>query len=304
MDDRNKNAKNSSSGVVIFLTLLIIVLALGGAWLLREFLSSKYEAQMAAREIAVLNEDKHELEQQLDEIDARYAQLSVQYAELENLFNAERRSVSLLREQLKGEGSAESVAQYRRRIQELEDQLQAYRLQFEAVENEKMMLTEENSQIRTTLAQTTQQNQVLELKNREISEQLEKASLLTISNLEGSALRERRRGDEVTASAKRTNKVRICFDINQNLVAQPGNRDYFIRLVNPANQVLSLSPDNTIPYEGENIQYSIKRTINYQNNAQQVCVVWNQNEKFTKGYYNIVVFEDGREVGYKLLALQ
>jgi flagellar basal body-associated protein FliL len=299
MDDRNKN-----TSVVIFLSVLIIILALGGAWLLREFFSTRYEAQVAARQVEVLTVDKQELEQQLNEIDARYAQMSVQYAELENLFNAERRMVSQLRTQIRGEGSSAAVAQYRQRIQELEEQLEAYRMQLEALENEKAALAGENAQIRTTLAQTTAQNQILVVENKEMTEQLEKAGMLTISNLEGSALRERRRGDETTTSAKRTDKLRICFDINQNLVAKAGNRDYFIRLVNPANQVLSLSPDNTLLFEGENVQYSIKRTINYQNNSQQVCVVWNQNDKFQKGYYNIVVFEEGREVGYKLFALQ
>jgi regulator of replication initiation timing len=304
MDESNKNKKNNASGVIIFLALFALLLAIGGALLLREVLSAKYEAQVAARENSRLTSDKQNLEQQLNDIDARYAQMSQEYGELEKLFEAERYSVNQLKSQLRGEGSAGMIAQYRQRIKELEEQLEAYRLQLEALENDNLALSGENGQIRESLAQYTAENQRLDVKNKEMAEQLLKASLLTISNLEGTAMRERRRGDEPTTSAKKTDKLRICFDINQNLVTAPGNRDYYIRLVNPANQVLTISPDNTLPFEGENIQYSIKRTINYQNNAQQVCAVWNQKDKFQKGYYNIVVFEDGKEAGYKLFALQ
>ncbi len=312
---RTKNSdrsgkRNGASGVVIFLAILAILLAIGGALLLRQVLSARYEAQITERELAELTVQRQSLEQQLNDLNARYEQLSSQYTEMEGMFNAERRRVNQLRAQLRGDAggssgdSGSTIAQYRQRIQELEEQLENYRLQIEALEAEKEALSGENAQMRSTLAETSSRNQELESKFQEMQEQLEKASILTITDLEGVALRERRRGDQETNKAKRTDKLRICFNLNQNLVAQPGNRDFYIRIVNPSNEVLSISPDNTLEFEGETIQYSIKRTINYQNTAQEVCVMWTQDEKYEKGYYNVVVFSEGKEVGYKLFQLE
>lgn len=309
MGEANKYEKSKSgsgSGIVIFLAIIALLLAIGGALLLRQVLSARYEAQVMAQEVTTLTNDKVLLVQQLDELEAKYEQLTVKYAEMEALFNAERNRVRQLRAQLGGEpgGSLPNIEEYKKRIQELEEQLESYRLQVEAMEAEKQVLAGENAQIRTSLAETTVRNQQLETENEEMAEQLAKASILTITDLEGTAMRERRRGDEPTTKAKRTDKLRVCFNINQNLVAKPGNRDYFIRMIDPANQVLTVSPDNTIEFEGETIQYTIKRTINYQNTLQEVCVVWTQEEKFQKGYYNVVVFAEGKEVGYKLFQLE
>ncbi len=303
------HSRNSSSGtgIVIFLAVLAVLLALGGALILRQLLSARHETQVSRIELNNVSEEKDALLDQLDELEAKYTQLSVEYQELEALFNAERRRVNQLRAQLRGDAGADgetpNIAQYRQRIEELEEQLESYRQQIEIMESEKEVLAGENAQMRASLAQTTARNQQLESKTQELEEQVEKASLLTISDLEGTALRERRRGDEPTDKARKTDKLRICFTINPNLVANPGNRDFYIRLINPLNQVMTTSPDNTLEFEGETIQYSIKRSVNFQNNAQEVCVIWNQDERFEKGYYNVVVFLDGREIGYKLFQL-
>ncbi len=300
-----RGRSNGSTGVVIFLAILAVLLAVGGAILLRQMLSARHDAQVAAIEINQVNEEKAILMAQLDELDAKFASLATEHQEMEGQLNTERRRVRQLRAQLSGdpEAGGPAIERYRQRIEELEVQLEGYRQQVESLEAEKQMLSSETAQMRTTLSQTTARNQQLESRTQELEEQIEKAALLTISNLNATALRERRRGDEPTDRARRTDKLRICFTINENPVARPGNRDFFIRLINPANQVLTLSPDNTLVFEGETIQYSIKRTVNYQTSSQEVCAVWNQDERFQSGYYNVVVFQDNREVGYKLFQL-
>ncbi|MFW5687503.1 MAG: hypothetical protein ACOCXV_01115 [Bacteroidota bacterium] len=303
----SQDKRGGGSGVVIFLAVLAVLLALGGALILRQLLSARYEAQLTTIEIKTISEERELLLVQLDELDARYTELSEQYNELQAQFEAERRKVSQLRAQLRGDASASgefpNIAEYRQRIEELEQQLEIYTSQIEEMQAENQVLSSENAQIRASLAQTTARNQQLESQTQELEEKVEKASLLTISDLQTTALREKRRGDEPTEKARKADKLRICFTINENPVAEPGNKDFFIRLINPLNQVLTTSPDNTLVFEGESIQYSLKRSANYQNSSQEVCAIWDQDERFSKGYYNAVVFHEGREVGYKLFQL-
>ena len=296
--------KNGGTGVIIFLSILAVILAVGGAFLLREVLQAKYEAQKKDLVVEQANTQREEMLRELDKLALQFDSLSAGNVEIENKLREERARVSNLRAQLRsGTGPVEDVEGLRAQIADLQAQVEAYRQQIEMLQSEKTMLVSENSQIRSTLTQTTARNTQLETRNRELEGQLEQATLLTISGLELTPLRARRRGDEPTDRAKRTDKMRICFTVNQNLIAPAGNTDFHIRLVNPANMVMSLSPDNTIEFEGETIQYSLQRTVNYQNAAQEVCVVWEQEEDFEPGYYNVVVFWKGIEVGYKLFQL-
>lgn len=301
--------KGNATSVVVFLIILALLLGIGGAFLLRETLETKYQVQVAQMEARQANQQKQELLEQLNEIEGRYNQLMIEYEDLQGLFRAEKNRVSRLRKQLQESGLSEGgpsgaeVANFREQISQLEEQLQSYQTQIEMMAAENQELAGENSQMQTTLTETAQRNEILEDRNDELETKLEQATILTISELEGVALRERRRGDEPTEKARKADKLRICFTVNQNLVAEPGNRDFYIRLTDPNNQVLTYSPDETIDFEGETIQYTVQRTVNYQNAAQEVCVVWEQEEKFDKGYYNVVVFTEGEEVGYKLFQL-
>ncbi len=293
---------NSGLGVIIFLAVLAVLLAVGGAYLLRQVLDARYEAQVSALEIKEVSDERDLLEQQLNELDSKYEELSSEYAEMETKFLAERRRVNQLRAQVRG-GDPGTVAQYKEQIEELEARLEKYQEEIEILESEKQTLEGENAQIRSTLETTTSRNQELEREFNQMEEQIEKATLLSISGLEATPIRERRRGDEPTDRARRTDKINVCFTVNENLVAEPGNREFFVRMIDPNNQVLTISPDDTIEFEGETIQYTLKRTINYRNEPVETCVVWDQDERFEKGYYNVVVFHDGREVGYKLFQL-
>lgn len=305
MNGNGTKRRSSGSGVVIFLSILAILLAIGAAFLLRENLSARYEAEAAKLKVKEVSDERDILLAQLDELEAKYDLMAAEHKEMEDQLNAEKRRVNQLRAQIRGGGpvSGTDANVYRQRIEELELQLEEYRQQIDMLLAENLTLSGENAQIRSTLNFTTARNLELEDKNKELEKKVEKASILTISNLEFTALRERRRGDEPTTSARRADKIRVCFTINQNLVAPPGNRNFYVRIIDPSNQVLSTSPDNTLLFEGETIQYSILRTINFQNNSQDVCVIWNQSERFQKGYYNVVVFCEGEEVGYKLFQL-
>ncbi len=301
--------KSAASGVVIFLSILAILLGIAGAMLLRETLSNRYEIQISERQVRQTNTEKQELLDQLNEIEKRYNELTKEYEELNDLFLAEKRKVGQLRAQLSNSGSSKgespgNISDLREQITELEDQLESYRSQLEMVEGENEALTGENEQIRNTLSETTDRNRQLETINEDLEKKLENATILTVSEIEATPLHEKRKGDKPTDKAKKTDKISICFTINQNLVADPGNRDFYVRLTDPSNQVMSLSPDNTVEFEGETIQYSVLRTVNFQNDAQETCVVWDQEEKFAKGYYNVVIFNNGNEVGYKLFQLE
>ncbi len=298
--------RSNGSGIIIFLSVLAILLAIAGALLLRQMLKARYESQVATLQVQEVSDERDLLINQLDDLENRYAQLSRDHEELQKLFREERRRVNQLRAQIQGSapiGKGEAMP-FREKVEELETQLESYEEQIALLLEENETLNIENAQIRSNLAQVHVQNQELENETDKLREKIEIASIINISNVDVMALRERRKWDEPTTQARRADKLSICFNVNRNMIASPGERDFFIRIIDPQNEVLSQSEDDIMPFEGETIQYSIKETIDFQNVGQDVCTEWEQDERFQRGFYSVVVFCEGNEVGYKLIELE
>ncbi len=298
-----KKQKTKGVGAIIFLSIFVIILAAGSGLLLRQYFEVQHEAETAIQTNQKIDEQRKELIAQLDELESAFQKLSIEYTQMEEVLRSERARVRNLRNELAGQGpGADPEAQAK--IEELEKLLAEYQEQADLLKSENLELANEKSQIENTLNQKAALTTQLEREKSEMEEQLEKASILSVSNIEATGIRTKRRGDVPTDRAKRTSKIQVCFTINQNLVATPGNRDFYVRIIDPNNNVLTLFPDDTFKFEGEELAYSAQRTINYQNNAQDVCLTYSQDDKFEKGYYNIAIFAEGYEMGYKMLELR
>jgi regulator of replication initiation timing len=309
MDSRNtpsseKHAAQTNSGRAsgiapfVFLTVIAVVLAVAVAVLLQQLFQYRSMYEAAAVEKTVVTDERDDLIEQLNELDAAYQALMVEHTDLSGQLERERAEIARLRRQISSGVTVTQVAEYRARIQELETQLNDYREQVEMLLAENQALSGENLQIRSTLQQTAAQKQALERQKDELAAQVKKASVLRISNLEATPLRERRRGDRETSRARRADKLQFCFTINENPVATAGSKDFFFRLTGPDNQVKGITPEKVFDYQGEAIHYSFKETIQFQNVEKNTCAQWVQEVPFESGTYHVTIFSEGEEVGH------
>ena len=74
-------------------------------------------------------------------------------------------------------------------------------------------------------------------------------------------------------------------------------RTIYVRVTTPTGTVLSQG--GTFSYENKNLQYSMKKTIEYTGNETPVTVYWNVNEFLSNGSYNVSIFADGNMIGSK-----
>lgn len=298
---KGQNPKSSANvGPVIFLAIFAVLLGVAAGLLLRQVFETRIQAEAALETKSQIVDD---LNKKLDNLEEDYIELSVKHEHLEGALRQERARISRLRQELRGMDPVEAQ-KYKDQIRGLEDQLEIYKEQVGMLEIEKQSIESEKSQMQMTLNQTTILLDELERRNKELEEQVEKAAYLTISGLTAQGIRERRKGDEPTNRARKTDKLQVCFTVNENQVAEPGNREFFVRIVDPNNRVLAASQANTFNHQGEELVYSQKRQVNFRSESQNVCVVWSQPERFESGYYNVNVYAEGREAGYSLFQLE
>jgi len=116
------------------------------------------------------------------------------------------------------------------------------------------------------------------------------ASELSIAALKGSAIIVKSSGKQIpTRKARRTDKVKICFSVAENRIAEKGDKTLFIQVLDANNNVLG--ENATIELDGKTLSYSFKTDFNYTNIALDICEFLDAPKKgFDKGNYFVNVF--------------
>ncbi|HLT52020.1 MAG TPA: hypothetical protein VKZ93_08675, partial [Arenibacter sp.] len=77
-------------------------------------------------------------------------------------------------------------------------------------------------------------NDSLVVQNTQLADVVEKGSTLNLSKFSVDAVRERSNGKLVSTSrAKATDKLKVCFTVADNIIAQAGDRQFFIEVLDP-----------------------------------------------------------------------
>ena len=143
------------------------------------------------------------------------------------------------------------------------------------------------------LEKQTMFNDSLVVQNTQLADAVEKGSALNLSKFAVDAVKERNSGKMVsTTRAGRTDKVKICFTVAGNTIAEAGDREFFIEVLDPQGNVLGESYSKTND-NGASITYSKTTNFYYENSSLDVCDYINKPAgDFQKGKYMANVYDD------------
>jgi len=297
--------KSSNKGPIIFLAILAILLALLTGFSIKNLFETRSFAEVTLEEKNKALSIIDELKGQLNNLEADYDKLSEENEHLEGRIRTERAQIQRLRAELRSETVApEDAGKFKEKIKELEDRLEEYRRLANVCESDKQSIIREKSEIETNLSKVKSNLSKVEEEKVKMGRRIDKGSHLSVCELNIECIREGLFGDREVDRARRTDRMEICFTINENHVAEPGERDIYIRIIDPRNRVLSRSGTNTIEVNGREVEYSTKRTVNFRNERIHLCEVWKQTDQFTGGAYNITIYAEGREIAHKMYTLE
>ncbi|MGM0931973.1 MAG: hypothetical protein ACQEWD_00865 [Bacteroidota bacterium] len=204
----------------------------------------------------------------------------------------------------------------RDRIERLLDSVQDYdatyamntRLQREIsnlkVEREKLFrivdsLSAQNQRMATSLDSTsvalqerTRISDSLQNTNQSLSNKVDRASQLKITGLSGEGVIVRNSGKLVENDrTRRIDQIRTCFTITANDLAGPGERNMYVQVYNPENELVG--DEIVVNHEGGPMVYSAASKVFYENNELDVCILANTNEeKLLEGTYKVYVYAE------------
>jgi cell division protein FtsB len=188
-----------------------------------------------------------------------------------------------------------STAKFEGSINRIENENQRLLAQVDSLKSHNKQLQQEKEVALFSLRQA-------EATNDSLSEAVKSALPLRIDGLNTVALNMKRRGDIPTTSAWRAEKIKSCFTVPANKLAQKGIRTIFLRILDEENRVLrpngSLQPDTS----STKIFYSARQVINFKGEAVKSCMEYEYDD-FDDGFYTIELYIDGAKRAEQKLLL-
>lgn len=104
-----------------------------------------------------------------------------------------------------------------------------------------------------------------------------------------------------TKDYRKAEKIKICYDVLENPIAQSGIHELLIRITHPEGFTLSVAESGsgsfTNAYDIE-MQYTTTADIDYKNNeVQSYCTYWAYDNELSAGIYIAEIFHLGYMIG-------
>lgn len=142
------------------------------------------------------------------------------------------------------------------------------------------------------------------LENNKLAERVELGAALTANKLKAVGVIERSSGKLVENDrARRIDKVRACFTVPQNRLAEAGDRVLYVQVLDPTNAILGAN--ETVTFGEESITYSKISKFYYENTALDICEnIPPKGENFVEGVYKVNVFDQGALIAQSTFTLK
>lgn len=303
--ENNPNAEKDTKKVFILLVVIALLIATNVfLWLQKNKSETKFEQT---------TDEKSKLQTELDQLEVDLNTATANADTLnQNLIAKDEElkgKVAELQAALKrGKMNTAQLSKAKNEIDQLRYYINKYQEQIAALKKENEELANENSGLKQTVESEQKKSSDLLNKNISLSNKVAVAEILKPTSLVATGIKFRTNGKEsATDRVKSLEKIKINFTLADNQVAATGNKDFYIRIINPENkaEVVTDANESKFNANGETLQYSVKRSFDFQNNPnQEYSIYWTKGSSISPGDYTITLYADGTSIGKTVLKLK
>lgn len=277
-------------------TILAVIIAvlLGGMAYLIFSLNESNEQNKQMLELAEM--DKREMENEYENFARQYNEMKTQINNdslMAQLEQEQQRTQELLEElrRTKSNDAAE-IARLKRELATMRQVLKSFVAEIDSLNRLNTQLTNENENLRQQ--QVVQQQQISNLASEKASltDKVEIASQLDATAVRISALNKRQKAAKKIADVK---TFQVSFNIARNVTAAAGARTIYVRIVKPTGE--AVNGGGSFSFENRQLEYSMRKDIEYNGEETPVTVYWNVTEMLLAGQYRVQIFADGKNIG-------
>ena len=292
MDSENKKKSKQPYWLYALLGLLVIGLII--ALVSRSSLKSEKEALEAEKEMQRLDfqAEVDSLMRVHNELKESYGELSLELAEKDSIIQADAVEIKKLLD------SQWDYNRIKKKLANLQDISQRYVRQMDSLYTVNRELVAENERIREEFQAERRQNTTLTRQKEELTNKVNQAATMRISNYKDKAVRFKGSGKESdTDRASRTERIRIDFNVAANELIEPGTKLFYVRIADPKRAIISKGTGDEYSFKsnGETLQFTEKVRVNYDGTETAVRAYYVKPDAYElmPGTYFIDVYEQG-----------
>lgn len=248
---------------------------------------------------------KMDIEEELEELLVNY-NLAIEENRSKDgqLIEARNRIEQLLDSVKDMQANVDLIRRYRIEIGQLRSEKDALFRRADSLEIVTEVLRTERDSTNIALGESVKKVDSISMQNEALTQVVALGSALKISRLKGEGVLVRNNGNIVeTDRSRRADKVRTCFTLNANEIAESGDKLLFIQVINPLNNVLG--EKSIVTFEDKVLTYSATSNVFYDKKELDVCVLVNAAEDdLVPGTYYIHVFDGPRMVANSTIDLR
>ena len=291
-----QSSNNNRAKILIGLLVVLLVSLAGYTYTL---------IQQNKKTVLFLEADKAEVQKELEAIVVSYNEI-LQDNELKDkeLIAARDRIVVLLDSVKNYKANLSIINRYKAQVRGLKNERTQLFKRADSLLIVTQRLAIEKDSTTAVLNKTIKVVDSVTTANTQLFNSLEKGALIGITNLDATAIIVRKGGKiKQTKRASRADKIRVCYTIAPNTLAQAGDRVLYVQVINPDNNIIG--DKSNITFGQDLLTYSKSEIVFYENKALDVCaIVGTTGQDVLKGLYTINIFDAQRQIGSTTLMLK
>lgn len=295
MNAENENNSGKFKILVGVLSVLLIALAVYTVTLFNDNKS----------QISTLENQKADIEEELEALIANYDEIIKDNELKDKDLLAARERISVLLDSVKdAKANISLIERYKVEISKLKQERTKLFKKADSLiaANERLLLERDSTS--TELENTRIVMDSVSQENMTMNETIKRAAMIKATDMRGEAVIIRNSGKVVdTRRASRADKIRACFTLAPNAVAEKGNRTLYVQVINPKNNVMG---DQVVKqFEEKNLNYSAATNVFYENEELDVCVLINAAEAdLISGKYIVNLFDGENQIATTTMELK
>lgn len=244
--------------------------------------------------------EKLEIEQNLDSMIVRYEDAIAQKTSMSAELTVERDRIIALRDSIKDMKviNYSMLRRYKGEISKLEESNKKLFMLNESLISSNQLLTTNLDSAKVVITKQIAKNDTLTVQNLTLAQKVKIGSELKIGSAKVLAMKERSSGKLVeTTRANNTDALRINLTIIKNDIAEKGDRQVYIQIVDAQGKTMSPKGEFTLSNNTQ-VSYSDLSMVNYMNEAIDLISLIEVNRDLMKaGTYTVNIYIENKFAG-------
>ncbi len=193
----------------------------------------------------------------------------------------------------------EQMKQYKEKIEAYEMLLKKKDQEIEKLRETANLLYDKNNELKEEKNKLSSEKNEIAQEREKLKGKVEAAAALKAENMIVNAISDK--GKETSGGqyrAKNIAKLNISFNMADNRLAKIGNREVFVRILEPAGTVLAnAGTSGKFDMDGATATYTSRQQILFDNSRQNINFQYKRTGEYEPGRHTVEVYCEGQRIG-------